>query len=195
MQPLEKIYTDMNYAAEIRQSLDFNRYAKLIQALGNSLNDRKSRFDKSDIIEQSIETYSNGRFKWVDDIGRDHVDTETGHDLEFKYAQSSLYNHKGKPKATVKVKIKNSLGEHKGTNIDNPADYYVIGQQDAMAVISYEQLKPYLVAVPDGIEAHIPFEQLSVIFAPSDVKNSSAQCQVDYLKFKREAQRRLIESV
>ena len=73
------------YAKNLRDDLDFQRYAKLIQGLGRSLNERKNRFDKADIIEQSIETYSNGKLKWVDDIGVDHIDEETGDHIEFKF--------------------------------------------------------------------------------------------------------------
>ena len=162
--------TTQKYANDLRNVIDFNRYIKLIASMDKQLNGRKDRFDRSDIIEQSIEIYSNGRLKWVDDIGRDHTDTVLNVDDEFKYITDGLYTKAKKTKATVKVKIKNSLGANKGTTIDDPADYYIIAQQDAMAIISYEEIKPYLVSVPDGIEAHIPFNKLSMIFTPSDVK-------------------------
>lgn len=34
----------------------------------------------------------------------------------------------------------------------------MIAQQDSIALISWNDIKEYLVAVPDGIEARIPFE-------------------------------------
>ena len=99
------------YAKTLNDIIDANRYSKLIASLGNQLNDRKDRFDKADIIEQSLEVYTNGRLEWVDDIGRDHHDTATGLDLEFKYMANGLFTKTGKPKATIKVKLKNSLGK------------------------------------------------------------------------------------
>lgn len=183
------------YNTQLQTVLDSSRYATLIQNLGTQLNDRKDRFDKSDIIEQSIEIYTNGRLKWVDDIGRDHHDTETGYDLEFKYIADGLFTAKRKnPKKDVKVKLKNSLGKFKSTTIKDPADYYMIGQQDAIAIISWEEIKNFLVAVPDGIEAHIPFESLTFVFTPSDVETSSL-VDVNYKQIKAETQRKLIESI
>ena len=187
--------TTEEYSKILQQTIDSNRYATLIESLGTQLNDRKDRFDKSDIIERSIEIYSNSRLKWVDDIGRDHTDTETGFDIEFKFAENGLFSKvKKQPKKTVKVKLKNSLGEHKGTEVSDPADFYMIGQQDSIAIISWEEIQEFLVAVPDGIEAHIPFESLTFVFKPSDVEISTL-VDVNYKQIKAEAQRRLIESI
>jgi len=190
----DTIMTTNNYALELSNVIDTTRYTKLVRSLGSQLNDRKDRFDKADIIEQSLEVYSNGRLKWVDDIGRDHHDTEKGLDLEFKYLSNGLYTKTGKPKAVVKVKLKNSLGTNKGTTIENPADYYVIGQEDSMAIISSDDVKPYLVSVPDGIEAHIPREALSFVFHPSEVEVDNL-AEVSYKEQKRNMQRTLIESI
>jgi hypothetical protein len=184
-----------DYALSLSKSLNKTAYVTLIESLGATLNDRKDRFDKSDIIEQSLEVYTNGRLNWVDDIGRDHNDSETGYDLEFKYTADGMFTKKGKtPKKIVKVKLKNSLGKNKGTTIDNPADFYIIGQQDAIAIISFKEVEPFLVGVADGIEAHIPFEELTFIFLPSDITIVTTK-QMDYKQIKAEAQRKLIEGV
>lgn len=182
------------YALDLGSVIDANRYTRLIVSLGSQLNDRKDRFDKADIIEQSLEVYSNSRLTWIDDVGRDHYDNVTGFDLEFKYMSSGLFTKKGKPKSVVKVKLKNSLGANKGVTIENPADYYLLGQEDAIAIISSDDVKPFLVSVPDGIEAHIPFESLEFIFQPSDVSVDTL-VEVSYKQEKRAMQRKLIESI
>ena len=182
------------YAKDLNSVIDADRYTKLVLSLGNQLNDRKDRFDKADIIEQSIEVYSNDRLMWVDDIGRDHVDTQTGLDLEFKYMTDGLFTKTGKEKKNIKVKLKNSLGENKGTSIEDPADFYILGQQNAMAIISWEDIRPYLVSVSDGIEAHIPFNAVEFIFRPEDI-NASELVEVSYKAQKRKMQRQLIESI
>jgi len=180
------------YAEIINSKFDKDRFASLVTSLGDQLNDRKDRFDKSDIIEQSFEVYSDGFFEWVDGIGRDHRDNENGFDLEFKYMANGLFTRaKKNPKKTITVKVKNSLGQDKGTTIDNPADYYVLAQQDAMAVMSYAEIEPYLVSVPDGIEARIPFDALNFVYTPQDVCLHLNE-GIDYKQIKAEAQRKLI---
>ena len=185
-----------SYARELRGIFNRNAYSTLIAQVGNQLNDRKDRFDKSDIIEQAVAIYSGDRLAWVDLIGRDHVDTETGFELEFKYVSNGLYTKVQKlPKKIVNVKLKNNLGSHKGITVDHPADYYMIGQQDAIAIISWEDIKNYLVAVPDGIEARIPFDKLSFIFDCNDIDHSDEiDTELNYKKIKMDAQRTLIET-
>jgi len=183
------------YAKELAGVIDGDRYASLIKTLGDELNDRKDRFDKSDIIEQSLEIYSGGRLKWVDDIGRDNHDIVRGFDLEFKYHSNVLFTEKRKEKRKViKIKLKNSLGKHKGTTVNNPADFYLFGQEDSIALISWTDIKPYLVAVSDGIESHVPHDKLSFIFLPEEVTVSMTST-INYKQVKSEAQRKLIESI
>jgi hypothetical protein len=183
------------YAKELRSVFNRNAYSTLIAQVGNQLNDRKDRFDKSDIIEQAVAVYSGDRLSWVDLIGRDHIDIVTGFELEFKYVSDGLFTKVQKlPKKIVKVKLKNNLGAHKGTTVDNPADFYMIGQQDAIAIISWEDIKDYLVAVSDGIEARVPFEKLSFIFNCNDIDYGDNRIDCDYKKIKMDAQRTLIET-
>jgi hypothetical protein len=186
----------VTYAEELRSIFNRNAYSTLISEMGTQLNDRKDRFDKSDIIEQAVAVYSGDRLAWVDLIGRDHVDSVTGFDLEFKYVSDGLFTKVQKlPKKIVNVKLKNNLGSHKGITVDHPADYYMIGQQDAIAIISWEDIKNYLVAVPDGIEARIPFDKLSFIFDCNDIDYSDEiDTELNYKKIKMEAQRTLIET-
>lgn len=187
----------MTYASELRSIFNRNAYSTLIANMGTQLNDRKDRFDKSDIIEQAVAVYSGDRLAWVDLIGRDHVDSVTGFDLEFKYVSDGLFTKAQKlPKEFVNVKLKNNLGSHKGITVDHPADFYMIGQQDAIAIISWEDIQNYLVAVPDGIEARIPFDKLSFIFDFNDIElgNEEIKIETDYKQIKMDAQRTLIET-
>lgn len=187
------------YSQYIRANLDRDKFASLIASLGNQLNDRKSRFDKSDLIEQSFEIYSDGKFKWVDEKGRDHRDFKNSKDLEMKFQQDCLFSLKNKQlKKIVRVKIKNFLGENKGINIPDPADFFIFAQQDAMAVVSYDDLHPFLIATNssgkslDGIYAAIPPEKLSFVFYPNEV--DIVIRDIDYKMSKLNAQRELIKS-
>ena len=83
--------------AEIyKTSINWPRWFKIVNVLGNQCNAMKNRFDKADILEQAIESCSNGRLKWVDLVGRDHHDEELNLDIEFKITdkglESTVYN-------------------------------------------------------------------------------------------------------
>jgi len=188
----------LEYAKYLRSILDFKSYANLVYSLGNSLNGKKDRFDKSDIIEQSIEVFTERRLKWIDEDGRDHNDVIMRLYLELKYVTDGMWTSKRKdPKKTVKIKIKNSLGTNKGINISNPADYYMICQQDSIAIISWENMKPFLKTLRDGIEANIPFSSLTFIFKPEDISSEdykSNNTNLDYKFNKRKMQREVIEN-
>lgn len=183
------------YANDLAKAIDWERYVRLVAAIGNQLNDRKNRFDKSDIIEKSIEEYSGGRFKWVDLEGRDHYDTKNKKYIEFKYVENAIFTPKKKSKAIVKVKLKNSLGKNKGVTINHAADFYMIAQQDAVAVISLANIKPYLVSVPDGIEAHIPFDKLQFVLKPNEVSQNRKVKSLNYSEMKHKMQMELIRRV
>lgn len=188
------IMNTKEYAKTLRSVIDANVYTTVVMSLGSQLNDRKDRFDKADIIEQTVESASDNRLRWVDDIGRDHHDDVADLDIEFKYSSNGMITAKGKEKQVVKVKLKNSLGVNKGTTIEDPADFYMLGQENAIAIISKDDIKDYLVSVPDGIEAHIPFDSLEFIFKPEDV-SVDRLVAVNYKEVKRQAQKALIEEV
>ena len=184
-----------SYAKELRKVFDYQSYTNLMHGLGKQCNDRKDRFDKSDFVEKSLECYSDGRLKWVDEEGYDNVDTKYGHKLEVKYMQNSLYI---KDKETLKYKtgvykIKNNLGSSFAT-IHDPADYYLFFQKNAMAILLVAQINSYTKSMSDGIGAQIPTHLLSFVFTPPDIeiKNTTP---FNYKKEKDEMQRNIIRSM
>lgn len=183
------------YAEDLRNSLNYSRYSKLICSLGDQLNERKNRFDKADIIEQCLEVYSNGRLKWVDEIGVDHLDTITGKKLEFKFISQGMFSPSGRRKEKTKeIKLKNWLGNSAGRTLPKLADYYVFGQENAIGMISYENVLNHLVYKDDGIVTKVPLDELEFVFTPVDVRNTN-KVRYDYISRKREMQRNLIENV
>ena len=44
----------------------------MVYNIGDELNTRKNRFDKSDILELAVETFSDGKIIHVDKQGGDH---------------------------------------------------------------------------------------------------------------------------
>ena len=173
----------------IKNNLDSKRFVSLIESLGDQLNSPKDRFDKSDIIEQGFDIYSNGLFKWVDAVGYDHVYGDIK--LEFKYVKNGIFGKRGL-KPFIKAKIKNSLGSNKDT-ISNPADYYIICDQRSLGVVSYETMEPYLVSVSDGIALNMPSDKLDIVYDLREYDISLIDC--NYKERKAKMQKELIESI
>lgn len=195
-EPINEKTDTQNYSDRILKYLNVSRYYKLVNGLGPQLNDRKSRFDKSDIIEQSIDIYSNGTFKWVDQEGYDLFDAEQNVKIEVKYEDQGLFTQTGKNKGCVRYKIKNTLKELKTPTLSNPADYYLFLELNGMALISYKDMEEYLYITnaKDGIECKIPFGK-TVLFSKNDKKEESNELLINYKNEKHKLQRKIIELI
>jgi|TARA_R110002020_G_scaffold329463_2_gene545288 hypothetical protein len=57
----------------LKERVDWGWFFSVVEAIGDGLDDRKSRFDKSDLLEQALEEVTDdGSIQWVDKIGWDH---------------------------------------------------------------------------------------------------------------------------
>lgn len=186
-----RLYTDI-----LKKKIDILRYYRLVNSLGRSLNDRKARFDKSDIIEQSLEVYSDGTLKWVDQEGFDVFDLEHQIKIEVKYEDHGLFTLKGNKKGCIQYKIKNTLKELTNAELSNPADYYLFLELNGMALISYEEMKDYLTITnaKDGIACKIPFEKL-VLFSERDKNIEIPEIIFNYKDEKNKLQKQLLNMI
>jgi predicted GIY-YIG superfamily endonuclease len=183
-----------DYATSLRQDFKPEFHASVVKSLEDQLDDHKSRFDKSDIIEAGIEQATGGRLQWIDDIGRDHYDTKTDHYVEVKTRKELLFTNATNTQRTPTVKLKNSQGTNT-TALKLQSDFYLLAQQNAIAVISRDRIEPYCKHQGDGDKAeNISTDDLSYVFKPDDV-SGAVNVDVDYKKLKREAQRELIDAV
>lgn len=191
--------TAREYASELTKCLDEQRYATLVQSVGDQLNGRKDRFDKSDVIERCLQVYTDDRLKWVDDKGRDFVDTERGLDVEFKYEQDALFTNVRKDPRDPNLRLINNLGERNQIDSEELADFFVVGQQDSMGVISKQTIfndsRPSKLKFDaDVVMGDFYFEDIVIMFQPSDIGEIQT-VDVDYKKRKMEMQMDLIESI
>ena len=193
--------TTASLAIDYAKAINWSRWFTLVKTLGDHCNGRKDRFDKADILENGIAVYSGGRLEWVDGIGRDHHDTLLNLDIEFKFAKNSMFSKTKKngfvPKKVISMKIKNSLGDTTTAEIQDPAAFYMFAQEEAVGLISYEEMKPYLKVVGDGISTEIPHEKMTFIQVPSDSESQeeSLVTACDYLQRKRAMQLAFIDSI
>jgi hypothetical protein len=157
-------------------------YTTMATRFGEELNARIDLPLKGQLIERTVEKSSKNRLKWVDQIGYDLIDLELGYKVELKFASYSLVTERGKPTANTRIRVKNSRGSNKGIEIEHPADYYVICQENAMAIISFDDLRPHLVGVSDGIDAVIPHENLTFVFKnveDANIEMESIKVKID----------------
>ena len=70
---------------------NYQDFAKLIFHIGSSLNDRKDRFDKADLIEQGFCYACNNQLTWEDDEGFDLLDKDRNIKFELKLIGPSWY--------------------------------------------------------------------------------------------------------
>ncbi len=191
--------TTERYASELAESIDKQRYATLVQSVGDQLNGRKDRFDKSDIIERCLEVYSDGRLQWVDDVKRDFVDTVLGWDIEFKYEQNVLFTNVRQNPRNPNLRLINNLGEKTQIDPEELADFFVVGQQDSMGVISKRTIldddsPSELDFDADAVIGDFYFDDIEIVFRPEEI-GEIRTVDVDYKRRKMEMQMDLIESI
>ena len=196
-----KISTEQ-YAKVLRANIDRNCASSLICSLGKELNDRIKRMLKSDVIDSAIADLSNGVLTYVDEVSRDFRDSKTlpneSIDIENKFSENMMFtNAKKQPKTTITVLLKNTMGKEKGTNIFNPADFLMLTEPTAMAIIAFDDIKDEWKERTDGqIILRPPFDALTIVYKSDDVTITPAK---DTINFKEEIQapyvKRLIENV
>ena len=57
----------------LNTTVDWGKYLTLVETVGDELNERKLRFDKSDLFERSLEMFSDGKLQYVNKEGVDHI--------------------------------------------------------------------------------------------------------------------------
>ena len=55
----------VDLAIWLRENIDWHKYTTLVKTIGDELNERKLRFDKSDLLERSLELFSNNEMIYV----------------------------------------------------------------------------------------------------------------------------------
>jgi hypothetical protein len=180
----------------LKTSVQWSRYFKLISMIGDSLNSHKNRFDKSDLLEHSIEIFSEGKIKWIDDFGADHI-LPNGERLEMKYVFGCLQTKNRKSKKTVgSIKLMNSLGTCTRKNLPSDyADYLLISDYHIVCLIDKNTLSQYTISRGDGMYAeNIPFSQTCVV-AKASSQILLQEKIFDYADQKKQMQKKFVEQV
>tara|TARA_R110002153_G_scaffold213997_1_gene366585 strand:+ start:3553 stop:4137 length:585 start_codon:yes stop_codon:yes gene_type:complete len=179
---------------------NYNGFFSMVDNIADELNERKNRFDKSDLLEQCFEQITGGRIKWVDEKGYDHIDAEDGTKFEMKSQKFCLYTKKGFLKdKTSKIKLTNTLQNTDNKVLEPTSDWLLIvdtGNKNSysVAIISYEDVVgKYSKELKDGFECQIPISELVFLSIPSQITLTKGTYK-SYSEEKRRLQSEYIEN-
>jgi len=177
---------------------DYPNYFRMVSDIGSTLNGRKDRFDKADLLEQGLQQSTSSRLTWVDDIGCDMIDQRNKIKYEVKSQANSLYTKKGNKKSkTSKIKLKNTLQQGEAKKLDVTSDYLIIIDTAAMAmaIISYEQVvNEFTNELKDGFDCQIPLDRLCFLHEPELNASTMNESMLSYAQQKQQMQKRYVES-
>jgi len=175
----------------LANNVDWNKYVTLVDAIGDELNERKLRFDKSDLLERSLELFSNQDLQYVNQEGVDHIGP-FGVTIEMKYTEGCLFTEKKKlpRKHIADLQLMNSRGSSAGRTLpENYAQFLLICDKDAVAVISKEDLIPYVTDAGDGLKtSKLPSSAIQYVFQPGEYKPLDLVESVSYKDAKMKMQ-------
>lgn len=175
----------------LSNNVDWNKYVTLVDQIGDELNERKLRFDKSDLFEKALELFSNQDLQYVNQEGVDHIGPN-GITIEMKYSDGCLFTSKKKqPKKHVSdLQLMNSRGSSEGRTLpESYAQFLLICDKDSVAVISKTDLIPYVVDAGDGLKtSKLPSEKVEYVFKPGEYKPVKLEESRSYLQAKMNMQ-------
>lgn len=186
----------VEFAKWLREKVDWSRYVSLVKHVDKDLNARKLRFDKSDLFERSLEVFSNRELIYVDYEGVDHWGPD-GITVEMKYTDGALFTRvrKDKKEYVSDLQLMNTRGSSAGRTLpDTYAQFLLICDRDAVAVIAKEDLLPYVVDAGDGLKtSKLPSDLVQYVFTPGEFvaqdiaesvsyKQAKLDMQTDYLQ-------------
>ena len=168
----------------LKFNVDWARFARLTRALGDQANNGQIRFLKATIFEQSIESYSKGKIKYVGQDGCEHVISDPNLDarIEMKYTEDAVYTPSKKQlrARTGGIKLMNSMGTN--THKVLPATYadflLFVGNQGAI-LFDRTTVAAHITPGGDGIVANIPTKEGIIIATPKEM-DAGDQSKVDF---------------
>ena len=181
----------VDLAVWLQNNVDWNKYVTLVKTIGSELNERKLRFDKSDLLERSLELFSDQNLKYVNKEGVDHIGPE-GVTIEMKFTDTCLFTRKTKKKKNYvsDLQLMNSRGSSEGRTLpESYAEYLLICDTDSVAVISKTDLLPYVTSAGDGLKTtKLPSNLIQYVFVPGQYKPQDIAVQKSYLESKLDMQ-------
>jgi hypothetical protein len=154
----------------------YEQFFQLCEHIGDSLNGRKDRFDKADLIEAAFEAMTGGSLEWVDDIGCDLEDKRNNLRFECKTQKNLFWTRTGnvrKNQSTSKIKLTNTLQQSDNKRLESTADYLILVDTTnfAIGILSYQDvIEKYSIEEKDGFSCIIPLSAIEILCSRSREK-------------------------
>ncbi len=188
--------TQEQVAEALRNAVDWDRFFSVVQAIGDSLNGPKDRFDKSDIFELALEVFSGGTVRYLNEEGRDHSIPSLDAFIEMKYDEKCLFSPITKrPQTTVSLTLVNTMGNRNSIELpEHYAGYVLAVGANGCAVVSKTIVGRYLFRTNDQLKSRVPFNEFSIIKRPNEISRFEVIPGVPYKEQKLRIQREFLES-
>ena len=192
-----KMVTKTDVAQHLSNSIDWNRFFSVVDAIGSTLNKPKDRFDKSDIFELALEVYSNNAVNYVNEEGRDHYIPELQTYVEMKYDESALYSRtKKQPQTTVTLTLVNTMGNRNTLELPyGYADFVLAVGLHGCAVVDKASIIRNLCKTNDQLKSRVPFSEFAIVRAPNQISRFLVTIQKTYKDEKTKLQREFLQSI
>jgi hypothetical protein len=183
-----------------KYGFDYDSFFSMIKDIGPTLNERKNRFDKADLIEAGCQAATEDRLTWVDEQGWDLEDKDTGVRFEVKSQGNCLSTptQKLKKGMTSKVKLTNTLQQGDDKKLEATADWLILIDTKApyaMGIISYrEVVDRWSFQLSDGFGCQIPMENVEVLCNPMNPMINESDSDETYAVAKRKLQSTYVKS-
>lgn len=191
--------TKKDVADFFSKSVDWDLFFSTVDAIGDSLNSPKNRFDKSDILELAIEVFSNKKITHHNKNYRDFYIPSLGIYCEMKYSINLLFNKRGVSKSKINLTLINTMGKNEKRNKlpKDYSDYLIAVDSQGCAVIDKLTLSQYLDSSSDSgqIKAKkIPIDKVILVREPLDIKRRTIK-NLDYSQAKLELQKEFLTNI
>ncbi len=198
-----------------RKNVNWDKFFSVVDTLGTTMNGQKDRFDKSDIIEMSLDAFSYGAIVYINAPGVDHtlvnlLDAQGQPTTqEMKFVSNLFYKevvverankrqqNPGKKELRLSsqpfnLRLVNSMGQNTHTSLPSTyADFLLVADNNSIHVVKVSDLTPYLHFSGDGIEAQkVPPTIFQEVIGPTEILGRSPLTGFNYkqekLKFQRD---------
>lgn len=184
-------------ASHLRDTVDWDRFFSVVDAIGSTLNGPKDRFDKSDIFELAIEVYSESSVRYVNEEGRDHYIAALNTYVEMKYDEGCLFSRQRKePQDFVLLTLVNTMGNRDAADLPyGYADFVLVVGLHGCAVTDKKTIRRCLSRTKDQLKARVPFSDFAIVRWPREIKRFPVEISKSYKQEKVSLQRRFLASI
>jgi hypothetical protein len=200
----ESLTSNDGVLAALSKCVEWDRFFRLADFVGSSLDAPKDRFDKASILELGVDTYSHRRVRWVDERHHDHEvqHINVRYRVEMKFGSHLLSTpKKGRIRRTIAVRLSNVLGKHSHERErrfkSDFADLLLLADHQRIAILPRILVMQHLTFAADCVTLRVPGSVIEehVLVTRSPTVPSTVRKPCDFREQKIKLIRRLVDSI